>query len=161
MEDLRSGIEHLKKAKAHMSEANGIMSGHISKLKELEEENAELRAKLEAWIQSDDSYMKLPLDADGEPIRLGDEVNIDGVTAPSNEALEALTRRMDETNTLLRAVYQEIAMLVTFETCSLTKSANSSVIESIDNTLKTALEHSRTAQVYYESAGKENQDGKA
>lgn len=78
MEDLRSGIEHLKQAKAHMSEANGIMSGHISKLKALEEENAELRAKLEAWIQSDDSYMKLPLDADGEPIRLGDEVNIDG-----------------------------------------------------------------------------------
>lgn len=78
MEDLRSGIEHLKQAKAHMSEANGIMSGHISKLKALEEENAELRAKLEAWIQSDDSHMKLPLDADGEPIRLGDEANIDG-----------------------------------------------------------------------------------
>lgn len=78
MEDLRSGIEHLKQAKAHMSEANGIMSDHISKLKALEEENAELRAELEAWIQSDDSYMKLPLDADGEPIRIGDEVNIDG-----------------------------------------------------------------------------------
>lgn len=72
MEDLRSGIEHLKQAKAHMSEANGIMNGHISKLKALEEENAELRAKLEAWIQSDDSYMKLPLDADGVPIRIGD-----------------------------------------------------------------------------------------
>lgn len=72
MEDLRSGIEHLKQAKAHMSEANGVMSGHISKLKALEEENAELRAKLEAWIQSDDSYMKLPLDADGVPIRIGD-----------------------------------------------------------------------------------------
>lgn len=78
MEDLRSGIEHLKQAKAHMSEANGIMNGHISKLKALEEENAELRAKLEAWIQSDDSYMKLPLDADGEPIRIGDKVNVDG-----------------------------------------------------------------------------------
>ena len=78
MEDLRSGIEHLKQAKAHMSEANGIMNGHISKLKALEEENAELRAKLEAWIQSDDAYMKLPLDADGEPIRIGDEMNIDG-----------------------------------------------------------------------------------
>lgn len=81
MEDLRSGIEHLKQAKAHMSEANGIMSGHISKLKALEEENAELRAKLEAWIQSDDSYMKLPLDADGEPIRLGDEVNFESEVA--------------------------------------------------------------------------------
>ena len=74
MEDLRSGIEHLKQAKAHMSEANGIMSGHISKLKALEDENAELRAKLEAWIQLDGSYMKLPLDADGVPIEVGDTV---------------------------------------------------------------------------------------
>ena len=74
MEDLKSGIEHLRQAKAHMSKANGIMSNHISKLKELEEENAGLRAKLEAFIQSDDSYMKLPLDADGVPIRIDDVV---------------------------------------------------------------------------------------
>ena len=94
MEDLRSGIEHLKQAKAHMSEANGIMSDHISKLKALEKENAELRAKLEAWIQSDDSYMKLPLDAeralpevvewprfeDGELVKVGDEVEYKGET---------------------------------------------------------------------------------
>ena len=93
MEDLRSGIEHLKQAKAHMSEANGIMNGHISKLKALEEENAELRAKLEAWIQSDDSYMKLPLDADGEPIRVGDvlyssgnECRVVGITVKADEA---------------------------------------------------------------------------
>lgn len=74
MKDLKSGIEHLKQAKAHMSKANGIMSNCISKLRELEEENAGLRAKLEAFIQSDDSYMKLPLDADGVPIRIGDTV---------------------------------------------------------------------------------------
>lgn len=93
MEDLRSGIEHLKQAKAHMSEANGIMSGHISKLKALEEENAELRAKLEAWIQSDDSYLKLPLDADGEPIRVGDvlyssgnECRVVNITVKADEA---------------------------------------------------------------------------
>ena len=61
-----------------MSEANGIMSGHISKLKALEDENAELRAKLEAWIQSDDSYMKLPLDADGIAIRPGDKTYFRG-----------------------------------------------------------------------------------
>ena len=79
MEDLRSGIEHLKQAKAHMSKANGIMSDYISKLRELEEENAGLRAKLEALIQSDDSYMKLPLDADGVPIRIGDTVWYIGV----------------------------------------------------------------------------------
>ena len=79
MKDLKSGIEHLKQAKAHMSKANGIMSDHISKLRELEKENAGLRAKLEALIQSDDSYMKLPLDADGEPIRLGDTVWYTGI----------------------------------------------------------------------------------
>lgn len=93
MEDLRSGIEHLKQAKAHMSDANGIMNGHISKIKALEEENAELMAKLEAWIQSDDSYMKLPLDADGEPIRIGDvmyssgnECRVVSVTVKADEA---------------------------------------------------------------------------
>lgn len=74
MKDLKSGIEHIKQAKAHMLQATWIMSDHISKLRELEEENAGLRAKLESFIQSDDSYMKLPLDADGVPIRLGDTV---------------------------------------------------------------------------------------
>lgn len=83
MKDLKSGIEHLKQAKAHMSEANGIMSDHISKLKALEEENAELRDELDDWKGNaegfqPDAYMRLPLDADGEPIRIGDEVNIDG-----------------------------------------------------------------------------------
>ena len=88
MEELRSGIEHLKQAKAHMSEANGIMSDHISKLKALEEENAVLRAKLEAWIQSDDSYMKLPLDADGIAIRPGDKIYFSG--DPESETLKCI-----------------------------------------------------------------------
>lgn len=58
MKDLKSGIEHLKQAKAHMSKANGSMSDHISKLKALEEENAELRDELDDWkTQPDDSYM--------------------------------------------------------------------------------------------------------
>ena len=75
MKDLKSGIEHLKQAKAHMSKANGIMSDHISKLRELEEENERLKDELGALqIQPDASYMKLPLDADGVPIRLGDTV---------------------------------------------------------------------------------------
>lgn len=79
MKDLKSGIEHLKQAKAHMSKANGIMSDHISKLKALEEENAELRAKLADWEGNaegfePDAYMKLPLDADEIAIRPGDKI---------------------------------------------------------------------------------------
>lgn len=98
MEDLRSGIEHLKQAKAHMSEANGIMSGHISKLKALEEENAELKAELADWKGNaegfqPDAYMKLPLDADGVPIRIGDvlyssgnECRVVSITVKADEA---------------------------------------------------------------------------
>ena len=79
MKDLRSGIEHLKQAKAHMSKANGIMSDHISKLKALEEENAELRDELDDWKGNaegfePDAYMGLPLDADGIAIRPGDKI---------------------------------------------------------------------------------------
>ena len=79
MKDLKSGIEHLKQAKAHMSKANGIMSNCISKLKFLEEENAELRAKLADWEGNaegfePDAYMKLPLDADGIAIRPGGKI---------------------------------------------------------------------------------------
>lgn len=75
MKDLKSGIEHLKQAKAHMLQATWIMSDCISKLKALEEENERLKDELSTLqIQSDASYMKLPLDADGEPIRIGDTV---------------------------------------------------------------------------------------
>ena len=82
MEDLRSGIERLKQAKAHMREANGIVSDCISQLKELEEENERLKDELSTLqIQPDASYMKLPLDADGVPIRIGDEMDIDGEIA--------------------------------------------------------------------------------
>lgn len=82
MKDLKSGIEHIKQAKAHMLQATWIMSDCISKIKEIEEENERLKDELSALqIQSDDSYMKLPLDADGVPIRIGDEMDIDGEIA--------------------------------------------------------------------------------
>ena len=79
MLSLKAGIEDLKQAKTLMSEANHIMSDHISKLKALEEENAALRAELDDWKGNaegfqPDEYMQLPLDADGEPIRFGDVV---------------------------------------------------------------------------------------
>lgn len=83
MEDLRIGIEHLKQAKAHMSEANGIMNDCISKINRLEEENAELRNELDDWKGNaegfqPDSYMKLPVDADGIAIRPGDKIYFNG-----------------------------------------------------------------------------------
>lgn len=83
MKDLKSGIEHLKQAKAHMSKANGIMSDHISKLRALEDENAELRNELDDWKGNaegfqPDSYMKLPVDADGIAIRPGDKIYFNG-----------------------------------------------------------------------------------
>lgn len=93
MKDLRSGIEHLKQAKAHMSKANGIMSDHISKLKALEEENAELRAELDDWKGNGegfqpDAYMRLPLDADGIAIRPGDKIYFNG--DPDSETLKCI-----------------------------------------------------------------------
>ena len=36
-------------------------------------------------------------------------------------------------------------------------SANNSVVESINNTMKTAANYSMIAQAYYESAGKESE----
>ena len=49
----------------------------------LKKENAELKAELADWKGNaegfqPDAYMKLPLDADGVPIRIGDEANVDG-----------------------------------------------------------------------------------
>lgn len=93
MKDLRSGIEHLKQAKAHMSKANGIMSDHISKLKALEEENAELRDELDDWKGNaegfqPDSYMRLPVDADGTAIRPGDKIYFSGF--PGSGALKCI-----------------------------------------------------------------------
>lgn len=93
MKDLKSGIEHLKQAKAHMSEANGIMSDHISKLKALEEENAELRDELDDWKGNaegfePDAYMRLPLDADGIAIRPGDKIYFCG--DPESFALKCI-----------------------------------------------------------------------
>ena len=86
MLSLKAGIEDLKQAKTLMSEANHIMSDHISKLKALEEENAELRAELDDWKGNaegfqPDAYMKLPVDADGVPIRLKDWVWYVGIDA--------------------------------------------------------------------------------
>ena len=49
----------------------------------LKKENDELKAELDDWKGNaegfqPDAYMKLPVDADGVPVCIGDEVNIDG-----------------------------------------------------------------------------------
>ena len=114
MEDLRSGIEHLKQAKAHMSEANGIISDCISKLKSLEEENAELRDELDDWKGNaegfqPDEYMKLPLDADGAAIRIGDKMDIDG------DCMTVLGYRIHDDMLLLIAKERKNGLLFTPE----------------------------------------------
>lgn len=50
---------------------------------ELKQENVALKHELDDWKGNaegfePDAYMRLPLDADGVPIRIGDEMNIDG-----------------------------------------------------------------------------------
>ena len=51
-----------------------------AKIKGLEEANASLRERLNRG-ENHDAYLKLPLDADGVPIRVGDEMDIDGEIA--------------------------------------------------------------------------------
>lgn len=80
---------------------------------------------------------------------------------PSDEALGALTRRMDEMNALLRAVYHQIAALAAIGTGALAKSTCSSPKNVVDRALGTASNCLRTSKACFESAGKENQDGEA
>lgn len=51
-----------------------------AEIRGLEEANARLRERLNRG-ENHDAYMKLPLDADGVPIRVGDEMDIDGEIA--------------------------------------------------------------------------------
>lgn len=68
----------------------GAVPGMVRKNERLEKEKAELKAEsaalkveLDDWKGNaegfePDAYMRLPVDADGVPIRIGDEMNIDG-----------------------------------------------------------------------------------
>lgn len=85
----------------------------------------------------------------------------DGAPAPSDEVLDTLTRRMDETNALLRAVYHQIAALAAIGTGALAKSTCSSPKNVVDRAFGTASDCLRTSKACFESAGKENQDGEA
>lgn len=81
----------------------------------------------------------------------------DGVPAPSNEVLGALTRRMDETNALLRAIYHQIGVGVALN-AALLADGNA---EKAEKAKKAAFAISLQAETHYKSARKENQDGEA
>lgn len=70
----------LSRVKSVLSAAHDL----VGKNERLEKENAELRDELDDWKGNaegfqPDSYMKLPLDADGVPIHIGDTVWYIGV----------------------------------------------------------------------------------
>ena len=74
----------------------------------LKKENAELKAEIADWKGNaegfqPDAYMKLPLDADGEPIRIGDEVNIDGDAMTDGGVMTVLGYRLYDDEILLVA----------------------------------------------------------
>ena len=86
-------FDHCRDVKSMVSDMQQALSavpGMVRKNERLEKEKAELKAEnaalkveLDDWKGNaegfqPDAYMRLPLDADGVPIRIGDEVNIDG-----------------------------------------------------------------------------------
>lgn len=85
----------------------------------------------------------------------------DGVTAPSNEALSALTRRMDETNTLLRAACGQISVLTALMGMHMLNKGDFPE-RLLTEALEKAAQLSEEAGVpYRKSDGEENQDGRA
>lgn len=85
----------------------------------------------------------------------------DGVTAPSNEALSALTRRMDETNALLRAACGQISVLTALMGMYMLNKGDFSE-RLLTEALEKAAQLSEEAGVPYRKPdGEENQDGRA
>ena len=67
----------------NMQTVVGAVTDMVRKNERLDRERAELKAELDDWKGNaegfePDAYMRLPVDADGVPIRIGDEMNIDG-----------------------------------------------------------------------------------
>lgn len=79
-----AAIKAIGKASVDVSgELDALVSDNAlmeAKIQGLEEANARLRERLNRG-ENHDAYMKLPLDADGVPIRVGDEMDIDGEIA--------------------------------------------------------------------------------
>lgn len=80
----------------------------------MKKENAELKAELSDWKGNaegfqPDAYMKLPVDADGVPVCIGDEVNIDG------DAMTVLGYRLHNDMLLLVAKDKKTSLFFTPE----------------------------------------------
>ncbi len=80
VKEMISGMQTALSAVPDMVRKNERLEKEIRKLKA---ENAGLKAELDdgkgnAEGFEPDAYMKLPLDADGEPIRIGDKMDVDG-----------------------------------------------------------------------------------
>lgn len=77
----------------------------------LKEENVRLKAELDDWKGNaegfePDAYMKLPLDADGKPIRIGDKMDVDG------DAMTVLGYRLHNGTMLL--IVKESGSIITY-----------------------------------------------
>ena len=89
------------------SELDAIVQDNYQMERQIEfllETNDRLRKQLDS-----DAYMKLPLDADGKPIRIGDVVNVDG------DAMTVLGYRLHNDMLLLVAKDKKSGLVVTPE----------------------------------------------
>lgn len=73
----------MKRMLWNMQTVVGAVPDMVRKNERLDRERAELKAELDDWKGNaegfePDAYMRLPVDVDGVPIRIGNEVNIDG-----------------------------------------------------------------------------------
>lgn len=83
----------------------------VAEYERMKKEVDELRDELDDWRGNaegfePDAYMKLPLDSDGVPIRIGDEVNVDG------DAMTVLGYRLH--NGTLFLIVKENGSIITY-----------------------------------------------
>lgn len=115
---------HCRDIKAMVSDMQQVLSavpGMVRKNERLEkekadlkQENAALKAELDDWKGNaegfePDAYMRLPVDSDGVPIRIGDEMNIDG------DAMTVLGYRLHDDMLLLIAEDKKSGLVFTPE----------------------------------------------
>ena len=102
---------------------------------------------VDTWLRMADDSPDSPKETPNPP-----SPPSDGVAAPSNEALSALTRRMDETNALLRAMFTQLEAVA-----ALTSALTLSRREGRKAMMEKAVLVAEEAGALYESAGKESE----